>query len=57
VLELGLPKNTVSELLIGGVRVCSALPVGKGDRVGVLLQEDAGWIPQAAESEHSEAAV
>ena len=57
VLELGLPKNTVSELLIGGVRVCSALPVGKGDRVGVLLQEDAGWIPQTAESEHSEAAV
>jgi flagellar motor switch protein FliM len=50
VLELGLPKTTPAELLIGGVRVCSALPVGKGDRAGVLLQEDAGGPLDAAAS-------
>ncbi len=57
VLDLGLPKNTLSELLIGGVRVCSALPVGKGDRVGALLQDDASWVAQTAEGEDREVAA
>jgi flagellar motor switch protein FliM len=47
VLELGLPKTTQAEMLVGGVRVCSALPVGKGDRLGALLQDDAGFIATA----------
>jgi len=41
VLELGLPKNAQAELLVGGVRLCSVLPVSKGDRLGAVLQQDA----------------
>ena len=48
VLELGLPKTKVAEMLIGGVRICSALPVAKGDRMGALLQEDADGLTDAA---------
>jgi len=51
VLELGLPKTRQSELLISGVRVCSALPVAKGDRLGALLQEDADGTAETASSE------
>ena len=50
ILELGLPKNTPAELLVGGVRMCAALPVGKGDRLGALLQDDASGMAAMAPS-------
>jgi len=40
VLELGIPKTTQAEMLVGGVRVCSAVPVGQGDRLCAQLQDD-----------------
>ena len=49
VLELGLPKTKEAEMLIGGVRICSALPVAKGDRLGALLQEDAVGLADATQ--------
>ncbi len=56
VLELRLPKSTLAEMLIGGVRLCSALPVGKGDRLAALLQQDAdGWTKVTARSGAGEA--
>jgi len=48
VLELPLPKTTPAELLIGGLRLCAALPVGKGDRRGALLQGDVKGIAARA---------
>lgn len=51
VLELGLPRTKQAEMLIGGVRMCSAMPVSKGDRLGALLQGDVdgGDVSQNAE--------
>ena len=50
-LEFPLPKHTQAELLIGGVRVGSAVPVGRGDFRAALLQSTYG----TAEKEFSEA--
>jgi len=51
VLELPLPKSTPAELLIGGVRVCAALPAAKGDRLGAILQGDAVGVARSAVEE------
>jgi flagellar motor switch protein FliM len=40
VLELGLPKTTMAELLAGGVPMCAVLPVSRGERVCAQLQEE-----------------
>ena len=38
VLELPIPHSTQAELLVGGVKICSAVPVGSGDHRAALLQ-------------------
>lgn len=37
-LQLPMPYSTQAELLIGGVKICSAVPVGRGDHRAALLQ-------------------
>jgi len=38
VLELPMPCSTRAELLLGGVKICSAVPVGRGDHRAALCQ-------------------
>ena len=38
VLELQLPRHTQAELQVGGIRVASAIPVGRGEHRAVLVQ-------------------
>jgi flagellar motor switch protein FliM len=38
-LELPLPRYTMAEMLVEGVRLCSAVPVGRGEHRAALLRE------------------